>query len=201
MTQTEIKGIRNLILKPLMLAIIYGKGAASIARDVPCSYRDAVDHLNNFARAYPRIFAWLHSYVAQSMERGWAENIIGFRAAFNVVDPAERGHIARSCQNFPIQSSAAACFQLTGLHLADFGADIRLPLHDAYLINVPNDPKAIAEAIGWVDSATTAATNQLFPGLAVKLEKEVLRCFAKDGKTDSFASWVSALERDLCGAK
>ena len=132
------------------------------------------------------------------MERGWAENTIGFRAAFNAMSAAERGHVARACQNFPIQSSAAACFQLTGLYLADFGADIRLPVHDAYLLNVPDDPLAIAKVKQWVSAATTAATNQLFPGLAVKCDIEELDRFAKDGEEDSFDKWVAALEGELC---
>lgn len=194
MSAPEVKSIRNRVLKSLMLAILYGKGAAAIARDVPCTYREAVMHLQTFSRTYSRLFAWLRHFVNIGLERGWAENIIGFRASFDVLSERERGHIARSCQNFPIQSSAAACFQLTGTYLDQFGADIRLPLHDAYLLNVPDDPKAIAEARGWVESATTTATNQLFPALAVKCDVEILNRFAKDGREDSFANWLASLE-------
>lgn len=198
MPLVEQKQIRKSVLKSLMLAILYGKSAGSIARDVPCCFREAVMHLNSFSTTYSRLVGWLKSYVTVSMERGFAENIIGFRAAFNVIDPPERGHVSRSCQNFPIQSSAAACFQLTGLYLADFGADIRLPLHDAYLIQVPDDPRIIDENRFWVESATTAATNQLFPGLAVKRDIEVLDRFAKDGEEDSFEKLLGGLEAEQC---
>src|SRR5262249_35295931 len=144
MSPAEVRAVRNGVIKSLMLSIIYGKSAGGIARDLPCRLHDAKLHLIHFEAAYPRLFRWLRSYVSQSMQRGWAENVIGFRAAFDVRDPSQRGHVARSCQNFPIQSSAAACFQVTGLHLAEFGADIRLPIHDAYLLQVPEDPRAIA---------------------------------------------------------
>jgi DNA polymerase-1 len=198
MSAAEAKRIRKTILKSLMLAILYGKSALSIARDIRCPYREALIHLHNFNHTYARLFAWLKNYVAVGMERGWAENVIGFRAAFNAISSKERGHVARACQNFPVQSSAAACFQLTGVYLADFGADIRLPIHDAYLLNVPDDPQAIAEVKSWVDAATTTATNQLFPGLAVKCDIEELHRFAKDGEEDSFDKWVAALEGELC---
>jgi DNA polymerase I-like protein with 3'-5' exonuclease and polymerase domains len=181
-----------------MLAILYGKSPASIARDVSCSYQQAVLHLTQFAHTYSRLVAWLRNYVSVSMERGWGENVIGFRAAFTVRDQREHNHVARSAQNFPIQSSAAACFQLTGVYLADFGADVRLPLHDAFLLNVPDDTLALAEARAWVESATTAATNQLFPGLAVKTNIETLDRFAKDGEQDSFEKWLAALEGEPC---
>ena len=201
MTAAEIKAIRKKVLKSLMLAILYGKSARSIATDVPCSYGEAVMHLSNFSSTYHRRFAWLRNYVATSLQRGWAENVIGFRAAFNVIDPRERNHIARSCQNFPVQSSAAACFQVTGLFLADFGADIRLPLHDAYLLNVPKDPAALGAAKAQIHAATIHASSLIFPGLAVKQEIEVLDRFAKDGEQNSFTNWVRTLQEELCGVQ
>jgi DNA polymerase I len=189
---------RNGILKALMLAILYGKGASSISRDLGLSYGDAVVLLSTFQRTYPRLFQWLKRYVTTSLERGWAENIIGFRAAFNVREGHTPGHIARSCQNFPIQSSSAACFQLTGIYLAQFGSDIRLPLHDAYLINVPNDSRKLADEHRRIASATEIASNQLFPGLAVKRGVEELCCFAKDHNEGSLEALLIALEGDQC---
>jgi hypothetical protein len=109
--------------------------------------------------------------------------------------------MARSCQNFVIQSSAAACFQITGVYLADFGADIRLPLHDAYLLNVRDDPRAIAEAREQVIAAATLANQKVFPGLNAKRDIEVLSRFAKDGNENSFQEWVGRLEEKTCGLK
>jgi DNA polymerase-1 len=196
-----IRSIRNKVLKALMLSILYGKSAAGIARDLPCTLHQAVLHLQQFARTYSRVVTWLKNYVAVSMEQGWAENIIGYRACYKVLDPRSRAHVARSCQNFVIQSSAAACFQVTGLYLADFGADIRLPQHDAYLLNVPDNAKAIAEAEEQVAAATASANQKVFPGLVVKRDIEVLSRFAKDGKEDSFEKWVASLEEVPCGSE
>jgi DNA polymerase I-like protein with 3'-5' exonuclease and polymerase domains len=194
MPAEERKRIRNSLLKALVLAVLFGKQARSIARDLGISLHDAMVMLLNFQREYPRLFSWLKRFVALSLERGWAENIIGFRAAFNIRDRSKRGHVARSCQNFPIQSSAAACFQLTGLYLGQFGSDIRLPMHDAYVINVPNNPQALADEHQRIISATTLATEQLFPGLAVKRDIDVLSCFAKDGKVNALEELLVELE-------
>ena len=194
MTAEMVKAVRNGLLKSLILAVIYGKSATGIARDLPCSLHEAKVHLARFEQAYPQLFRWLRGYVSKALEQGWAENVIGYRAAFTVRDPQQRSHVARSAQNFPIQSSAAACFQVTGLHLAESGADIRLPIHDAYLLCVPDDPTMIAEVQEQVTAATEDATNQLFPGLKVKRDIEVLGRFAKDAKEDSFSKLLASLE-------
>lgn len=194
MSAAQVRAIRNSVLKALMLSIIYGKSAVGIARDLPCSLHQAKLHLQQFERTYSRLFAWLKNYVSTALERGWAENVIGFRAAFNVRDPRSRSHVARSAQNFPVQSSAAACFQVTGVHLTDFGADVRLPMHDAYLLNVIDDPREFRQTREMIRASTTAANHQLFPGLAVKVDTEILNRFAKDGKEDSFTEWLTSLE-------
>jgi DNA polymerase I-like protein with 3'-5' exonuclease and polymerase domains len=192
----EAHRVRNGLLKALLLSIIYGKTAYGIACNLQCPLQTARLHLQLFGQTYPRLLAWLKSYVAAGVERGWAENIIGYRAAFDVAEPRVRNHIVRSCQNFPIQASAATCFQLTGLYLADMNADIRLPMHDAYLLSVPDDPEALRQAHGQISAAVNEATHQLFPGLAVRLEIAELARFAKDGHEDSFNQWLFALETE-----
>jgi DNA polymerase I-like protein with 3'-5' exonuclease and polymerase domains len=194
MSEEMIRKIRNSILKALGLSLVYGKPAYGLARDLRCSLHEAELHLRQFARTYPRLCAWLRNYVVVALQRGWAENVIGYRAAFDVINPRARNHIARSAQNFPIQSSAAAAFQLTGLHLGDFGSDLRLPMHDAYVINVLDEPRALRDAREQIMAAATAATHQLFPGLAVRVDVEELPCFAKDSQVNSFAEWLAHLE-------
>ncbi len=194
MAQETVQRIRNCLLKALMLSILYGKSAFGIARDLPCSLYEAKLHLLHFASTYPRLCTWLRNYVVVRMQNGWAENVIGYRGAFDVIDPTTRNHIARSCQNFPIQGSAAASFQLAGLHLGDFGADLRLPLHDAYLDNVLDEPRALRDAGEQIHAAAAATNEQLFPGLPVKLKVEELYRFAKDGREDSFDTWLRSLE-------
>ena len=196
-SEREIKAARKL-MKVLMLAILYGKFIRSVALDLGILYQQACTHMTNFHAAYADLFGWLKSYVSQSLERGWAENILGFRAGFNRQHGVNSGHLSRSCQNFPIQSSAAACFQLTGVYLDDMGCDIRLPIHDAYFLNCPNDRRIIADVRMKIMSATAMANGQLFPGLPTKRDIEVLTCFAKDGNEDSFDQWVAAVEAGTC---
>jgi DNA polymerase-1 len=193
----EVKRVRKL-MKVLMLAILYGKFIRSVATDLGISYNHACTHMANFRTAYATLFGWLKSYVSQSMERGWAENILRFRAAFNPQHGFDRGHLSRSCQNFPIQASAAACFQLTGIYLADLGCDIRLPIHDAYVLNCPNDRRVIADTRMKIMAGTATAVGQLFPGLTPRRDIEVLHRFAKDGHEDSFEQWVAAVEGGTC---
>jgi DNA polymerase I-like protein with 3'-5' exonuclease and polymerase domains len=196
MTPAEIRAVRNSLLKMLWLSIMYGKSAFGLARDLRCSVAEAGAQLAAFRATYPQLFRWLEAYVARALHRGWAESLIGFRAAFDVTEPGRRNHVARSAQNFPIQAAAQACFQVTGVHLADMGADIRLPLHDAYLLNVPDDPRDIAAAREMIQAATTAATNQLFDGLPVKTDVLVLRRFAKGADEDSLERLISSLYQE-----
>ncbi|GMV82499.1 MAG: hypothetical protein AMXMBFR7_36830 [Planctomycetota bacterium] len=194
MTPEEQRRVRKTLLKALMLAILYGKGIRSIASDLGVPYQTALAHLSAFQRAYRELFDYLKAYVSAGLERGWAENAFGFRACFAAQPGVGHGHLARSCQNFPIQSAAATCFQLTGLYLDDLGLDIRLPIHDAYLLSVLDDRKAIAEARKRIVSATANAVSQLFPGLMPRRDIEVLRRFAKDGKEDSLETMLAGLE-------
>jgi hypothetical protein len=62
------------------------------------------------------------------------------------------------------------------------------------LINVADDQVARAEEHQRVMSATAIATEQLFPGLAVRRSIEFLRCFAKDGQEDSLEKFLAELE-------
>ena len=73
-------------------------------------------------------------------------------------------------------------------------------MHDAFLINVPNDPEAIAVVRKQIAVASEEAVHQLFPGLAVKCEIEILNRFAKDGKEDSLNLLLASLENEgaLC---
>jgi DNA polymerase family A len=199
MSAAEVKSIRQKLLKPLLLAIMYGRGVAGIASDLGCTDQEAALHVVVLKQKYRRLFDWLDNYAAEGLQRGWAENIIGFRAAFKALDAQQQGHTVRSCRNFPIQASAAACFQMTGLFLADLGADIRLPMHDAYLLNVANEPQAVVAASDRILKAATTASGWLFPDLPVKLNIEVLECFAKDGKQDSLNTLINELGGTTCG--
>jgi len=193
----EIRTVRKQ-MKVLMLAILYGKGVRSVAMDLGISYQQACAHMNNFRHAYSTLFAWLRAFVTKSLERGWAENLIGFRAAFDQLHGFSPGKLKRSCQNFPVQSAAAASFQLTGIYLTELGCDIRLPVHDAYLLNCINDRRVIADTRKKVISATGTAVDQLFPGLPPKRDIEVLNCFCKDGNEDSFEHWLTGVEAGAC---
>jgi DNA polymerase I len=193
MTAAEVRTVRNGLLKALMLSVIYGKSTGGIARDLSCPLHEARTHLARFRQTYPRLFEWLQAYVGASLGQGWAENVVGYRAAFNVRDPTHRAHVARSCQNFPIQSSAAMCFQAVGLHLARYGADVRLGIHDSYILNVPHDPGVIARTEAQITAATEAAADEMFPGLPMRHNLEVLGRFASDGREGSLDELLTSL--------
>src|SRR5262249_25687966 len=76
MSPDQVRSIRNRVLKELMLSIIYGKSVFGIARDRQCSLHEAQLHFEQFRRTYPCLFAWLMQYVATSLQKGWAQNVI-----------------------------------------------------------------------------------------------------------------------------
>ncbi len=196
MSPAEAKVIRDRRLKQLFLAVLYGQSDVGLAASLGCPLPEAQAMLTQFAARYRRLTDWLHDQVTTSLGRGWAESVTGFRAAFTTSCPRDRGHVERSCQNFIIQASAAACFQATGVHLAAAGLDIRLGLHDGYLVNVPDDPVEIAHAQVAVRAAAGDAVAELFPGLPCNLQIEVLRRFAKGGNADSLDTMIQSLETE-----
>src|SRR5262249_24571733 len=162
MSKAQARAVRKGLLKVLLLSIIYGRGAYGVARALGCTGHEARLHLAHFERTYPALVGWLRRYTAAGLERGWAENVIGLRAAFDAPPNWSGARVVGPAQTFVVQSPAAACFQLTGVSLDEFNCDIRLPIHDAYLLNVANDPLAIREEMAKVQGATEAATGQLF---------------------------------------
>src|SRR5262249_535475 len=82
MSEETIRKVPNSLLKALGLSLVYGKSAYGLARDLRCSLHEAELHLRQFASTYPRLCAWLKNYVVVALQRGWAENVVGYRAAF-----------------------------------------------------------------------------------------------------------------------
>jgi len=180
-------------MKVLLLALFYGMSAGGVAGALGVPFEEASAHLLNFRAKYRRTCEWLDAFVAQALQRGWAENIIGYRAAFDSAGGFDSGNLLRSARNFPVQASAAACFQLTGIYLSDMGCDIRLPLHDAYFLQCLNERRAIGELRKQIIVATVTSVKQLFPALRAKREVEVLGCLAKDGNEGSLKAWLESV--------
>src|SRR5262249_20136187 len=66
MSPEAVRTVRNEVLKPLTLSLLYGKGAPALARDLGCSVLEANAHLHRFEAEYPRLFAFLRTYVSTS---------------------------------------------------------------------------------------------------------------------------------------
>lgn len=153
MSPAAVKDVRDRRVKGLFLAVLYGQSDVGLAASLGCSGHEAQDLLNQFAARYRRLTGWLHDQVTTSLSRGWAESVVGFRASFTASGGEGRGHLERSCRNFMVQASAAACYQAMGVHLSSAGLDVRMGLHDGYLICVPDDTAEIAHARAAVRAA------------------------------------------------
>jgi DNA polymerase-1 len=128
--------LRNQV-KTLVLGILYGRGARSIATAFGCSLDHAEAELLRFFDHFPRARDNAERAVRASLRRGWGLTSTGLRRH------VERGgtQFRNALRNHPIQGSAAAIFKAALIRIDRYyrGTPTRLllPRHDSALLETP----------------------------------------------------------------
>lgn len=77
-TNKEGKEYRNKA-KSVLLGIMYGRGAQSIAEQLHCSTKEANEIINGFYRAFPTVKSWSDNTVEFARKNGYVETFYGRR--------------------------------------------------------------------------------------------------------------------------
>lgn len=120
--------------KAVNFGLVYGMGAAGLARAIDAPLPHAQDLLQKYFRTFPRIREFLEETARTALRRGYALTLTGRRL---VLDPAvlERSQAERIAKNMPIQGSSA---DITKLALAGLRAQLRT-LPGASMVNAVHD--------------------------------------------------------------
>jgi DNA polymerase I len=144
------------ISKMVNYALLYGKTAFTLARDIGVTRKEAEAFIEAYFARYPRVRTFIDETIAKARETGHVRTLLGrlrrlpdLRAkSFPVRMEAER-----QAMNTPVQGSAADLIKKAmidlraGLGEAQLRSRLILQIHDELLLEVPEDEGEKASAL------------------------------------------------------
>ncbi len=186
------KELRNQ-MKTCTLGMIYGLTPIGLAPKLGTTINKAKKLQNRFMSMFPVLQSALNQTIQSGAIRGYVATMTGlrrYRGRTGATDSWERNWMA----NHPVQGSAAVVFKAAGNRLdklyMQYGARIIIPLHDAFIFEVPLEHlKVVADLTERVMCETL---QKYFPVLRPKADVNIDRpdCWNKDGVCDELDQWI-----------
>ncbi len=132
--------------KAINFGLLYGMGAARLARETGLSIPEARGFIERYFASFPRVREWLDRTLAQARERGYVETILGRRRPMpelSADDARTRVMAENAAVNTPVQGSAADIIKKAMIDLearlarSTSKAQLLLQVHDELLLEVP----------------------------------------------------------------
>ncbi|HKC10758.1 MAG TPA: DNA polymerase I, partial [Vicinamibacteria bacterium] len=156
--------------KMINYALLYGKGAFSLAKDIGISKKEAEGFIEAYFNRYPSVRQFINDTIARARETGTVRTLLGrlrrlpdLRAKnFQVRMEAER-----QAMNTPVQGSAADLIKKAMIDLQrelrrrGMASRLILQIHDELLLEVPE--KEAGEALSLVRSVMEGALSLEVP--------------------------------------
>ena len=161
--------------KIINYALLYGKTAFTLSRDIGVTPAVAQEFINAYFGGFPKVRAFIDRTIETAREKGFVETLFGRRRMVPELRSRNnqiRSGAERMTVNFPIQGTAADILKRamlalhSTLHASNTGARMILTVHDELLIESPA-PHAAAVAATVRDAMEHAAA------LAVPLTVDV----------------------------
>ena len=144
------------IAKMINYALLYGKTAFTLARDLGVSRKEAESFIEAYFARYPMVRGFIDDTIAEARETGMVRTLLGrlrrlpdLRAKSRPV----RMEAERQAMNTPVQGSAADLIKRAMIDLwRELGARkmrsrLILQIHDELLLEVPDDEAEAAQAL------------------------------------------------------
>ena len=134
--------------KNVVFGLMYGRGAASVAKQLGISKAQAETIINVFFERYQSAYQWLKITIATTRVNGYVKNLYGRKRRLPAIklDNSElRSEAERQSINAPIQSGASDTVFLAAIrifkHLWSKGMKTRLVLtvYDSLVFNIPDN--------------------------------------------------------------
>jgi DNA polymerase I len=128
-----IEAIRDR-LKVLCLGAQYGMQAATLATRLGVSDIEAHEMLMHHHGLLSQYWQWSEDWLHRALDSGTMKTVLGWQCATGITEFSER-----SIRNWPIQSTCADMFRLAYVWGARHGLTLIAPVHDAVLLEAPED--------------------------------------------------------------
>jgi DNA polymerase-1 len=150
--------------KIINYALLYGKTAFTLARDIGVTPAAAQDFIDAYFGGYPRVRTFIDNTIETARTKGFVETMFGRRRMVPELN-SRNGQIRQGAErmtvNFPIQGTAADILKRAMLEvhrvLSTGTARMILTVHDELLIEAPeSDATRVAEQLrGAMEAAAT----------------------------------------------
>ncbi|MGS3131690.1 DNA polymerase [Aeromonas caviae] len=141
-------------LKKLVLPYSYGQSAAAYAREYKIPLEVAQRYWRALKEIFHRVDAELNHRSQQAFRDGYVRCLDWAAGVTPLSNPL-------SVRNWPVQATGADIMRRAVIGLVDAGLDLRLTIHDAFLIRVPvaEHEQQIAKAIAVLKQASAVVLD------------------------------------------
>ena len=128
------------MFKIALLALSYGAGAETIARNMGRSVVEGREMVRLFRKTFSRFHEWNESLINHGMTVGYLESICGWQRGCRYDAKSRNGLVnPRSLGNFPVQAAGADVMRLAACRTDEAGIGLIATVHDALVIEAPVD--------------------------------------------------------------
>jgi hypothetical protein len=153
--------------KVAALSVQYGMGAASLARRLDESPARGRELINLHRQTYPRYWKWSDGVEMAAMLSGRLQATLGWTIH----------HVAnsnpRSVRNFPLQANGSEMLRIALIDATEQGISVCAPIHDAVLIEAPED--RIDQAVAAMQESMAKASAVVLGGFRLRTSATIIR--------------------------
>lgn len=182
--------------KQVVLGMNYGMTAYGLALRLRITAVEAEFLIQQHKRAYPDYWNWVESAVDYALLQGRIHSSLGWQR--HVSRNAEGQVNLRSLQNFPAQANGAEMLRLACIFAIEDGIRACAPVHDALLIEAPDDD--LEHAIGATQRHMARASELVLGGFQLQSEVKTVRTGERLIDPRGAATW-QAIEGLLNGRR
>lgn len=167
--------------KQCVLATQYGMGAESLAAKLGQPTLRAKQLLEMHRKVYRQFWAWWDSVYNQTVSQNRIQTVYGWQTHV-IADPNPR-----SLRNFPMQANAADMLRIACVLMAERGIRLCAPVHDAVLIEAPDDE--IEAQVEIAKACMEEASKKVLAGFALSSDADIIRYPNRFLDDDSCEFW------------
>jgi DNA polymerase-1 len=154
MVTPEIRGRA----KAINFGIVYGMGATRLAEETGMTRKEAIEFIDRYFAAYPKVRAYLDHGRVEARERGFVTTLLGRRRSLREMYESTDQRIVAAADNVavntPIQGSAADIIKLAMIRIhaelrnRSLATKMILQVHDELVFDVaPDEVETIKELV------------------------------------------------------
>jgi DNA polymerase-1 len=145
-------------------------GAMGLANRINTSKPTAERLLRLHRETYPDFWRWSDAVVDRAMSVGEIETVFGWK--LKITRKLQKEINTRSIRNFPMQANGAEMMRIATILATRSGVQICAPVHDAFLIEAPEDD--INSHIWAMQDAMACASREVLGGVELRSDVNVI---------------------------